>query len=423
MSSAEHLSADNKSVLMVAFHYPPCRGSSGLQRTLKFSRYLRDSGWQPTVLTIAPHAYKDTGDDLLAEVPEDITVVRAFGLDAARHLSLLGRYPDFAATPDRWASWRYAAVPAGRKIIRDIRPQLIWSTFPIATAHQIALNLARRSGLPWIADFRDPMVEGNEYPADRRLREARRRLEQEVFSTATAISVTTGGTQEFYGAQYPDATIEVIANGFDNENFARAEKIAAAGVRQSESDRIELVHSGIIYPLERDPSQLFNAIAELKNEGRVTPEQLRISLRATGNDEHLAPLIRDLGIGDIVRLEPPLDHLEALSEMLHADGVLLLQAANCNNQIPAKLYEYLRAETPILGLTDPEGDTGKLMRSLGLNAIAPLDDKTAIKKSLNRFLHAVRDGTASVADRNTWTQYSREAQSAELAKLFDRTVS
>src|SRR5215510_13823207 len=92
-------------ILMIAFHYPPLRGSSGIQRTLKFSRYLPDYGWQPIILTAKPQAYPQVGEDQLHEIPESVPVIRAFALDTARHLSFRGYYLRRMALPDRWVSW------------------------------------------------------------------------------------------------------------------------------------------------------------------------------------------------------------------------------------------------------------------------------------------------------------------------------
>ena len=155
-------------VLMVAYHFPPLAGSSGIQRTLRFVQHLPALGWQPLVLTADPRAYERTSPDLLPDVPAGTVVRRAFALDTARQLSWKGRYLDALARPDRWMSWRFDGVRQGLQLIREFKPELIWSTYPIPTAHRIGLELHRRSGLPWVADFRDPMAQDG-YPADPRL--------------------------------------------------------------------------------------------------------------------------------------------------------------------------------------------------------------------------------------------------------------
>ena len=103
-------------VLMIAFQFPPFAMSSGVQRTLRFVQHLPAHGWSPIVLSAHPRAYSAVSADLLKEVPPDTVVERAFALDAARHLSIAGRYPGFLARPDRWRSWA-----AGRRT-RGIAP-------------------------------------------------------------------------------------------------------------------------------------------------------------------------------------------------------------------------------------------------------------------------------------------------------------
>src|SRR5262245_14173538 len=102
-----------KRVLMIAYHFPPLAGSSGIQRTLRFVQHLPSFGWDPCVLTAAPLAYERTSNDLLSDVPPNVPLKRAFALDTARHLSIGGRYPGFLALPDRWMTWRFDAVRQG----------------------------------------------------------------------------------------------------------------------------------------------------------------------------------------------------------------------------------------------------------------------------------------------------------------------
>ena len=96
------------SVLMIAYHFPPLSGSSGIQRTLRFVQHLPSLGWQPLVLSADPRSYEQTGVDLMAEIPQGTVVRRPFALDTARHLSVGGRYLGWMARPDRWMSWRFA---------------------------------------------------------------------------------------------------------------------------------------------------------------------------------------------------------------------------------------------------------------------------------------------------------------------------
>ncbi len=413
-----------KSVLMIAFHYPPASYSSGLQRTLKFSRYLEEFGWKPIVLTAHPRAHRATREDQLGDIPEGVVVKRAFALDASRHLKVFGRYPRFSALPDPWASWWLGAVVSGRRLLKKFRPRLIWSTYPIATAHLIADSLRRSSGLPWVADFRDPMVEGD-YPPDERQRRAYESIERRAMDRSCSAVFTTEGARRLYASRYPGVSgrrLAVIPNGFDEESFADAEGLESSR-EQGGGGPLVLLHSGALYPSERDPSSFFAAIARLVREGSISPRTLRVVLRAPGFVDPHRKLIDSLGIGGIVSVEPGLPYRAALREMLDADGLLVLQASNCNHQVPAKLYEYLRARRPVLALTDPAGDTAGELRKAAIGSIVPLDDETRIARAMVEFMDDIRLGRGRVGSDVNIDSHSRRARTEVLAKLFDEVTA
>lgn len=415
----------NKRVLMIAYHYPPMRGSSGIQRTLKFSQYLPQSGWGPVMLSAHPRAYANPGDDQMADIPASVPVTRAFALDTARHLAIGGRYAGFLALPDRWASWCLGAIPAGWRLIRRHRPAVIWSTYPIASAHLIGLVLRRLTGLPWVADLRDPMTDVS-YPSDPRTRRVFQWIERKTIEHCTVAVCTTPGAIKTYETRFPAIPrdrFRLIENAYDEENFAEAERGGAVAAPGAHGGPLTLVHSGIIYPSERDPVPLFQALAALKQQGAVSAASLRVVLRATSHDDYLAGLIAEHGIADLVQLAPHVPYRTALAEMLNADGLLILQATNCNHQVPAKLYEYLRARRPILALTDSDGDTAATLRQAGIDSIAPLDQKDAIIAALPRFLEQVRSGTAPLAPAAVIAAHSRRARTEQLAQLLDQVAA
>ncbi len=411
-----------KRVLMVAFHFPPQSGSSGVQRTLKFAQYLPAHGWQPSVLTAASRAHAQTGDGQLGDIAPGLEVKRAFALDTARHLAFKGRYVGWMALPDRWISWALGAVPAGLGMIRRLRPDVLWSTYPIATAHLIALALHRVSGVPWVADMRDPMLD-DEYPRGRLARKAAAWIEARTVSSCSRLVCTTPGALRTYRARYPQlpaTRFVLIENGYDEENFRDAETVARFA--RAPDAPLVLLHSGIIYPSERDPRPLFAALAALLQDGRVAGVALRVVLRAPVHDDYLRALIAEHGLAAVVEVAPPLPYREALAEMLAADGLLLLQAANCNHQIPAKLYEYLRARRPILALTDSEGDTAQALRLVGIESIGPLDDKDGIVAAMATFLQALAARSAPLPLHETVAAHARSARATQLAALFDEVI-
>ncbi|MYM75845.1 glycosyltransferase [Duganella sp. FT134W] len=407
-----------KRVLMIAYHYPPMRGGSGIHRTLAFTQYLPQLGWQPLVLSVSPNAYPDYSR---ADAVQQVAVHRSFALDTARQLAIAGRYPSLLAQPDRWISWWLSAVPTGLRLIRQYQPQFIWSSYPIATAHLIGLTLHRLTGIPWIADQRDPMID-TDYPPDPRRRRIHRWIEQQAMQRGAAVICTTPGAVRDLSHRFPHADsrrIALIENGYDEVSFVGAE-IAALPAASSPAP-FRLLHSGVIYPSERDPGALFAALARLLAQGDIQPATFRLVLRATGHDAYLQTLIaRHPHLAQIIELAPPLPYHEALAEMLTADGLLLLQAENCNGQIPAKLYEYLRARRPLLGLTHPDGDTAGLLRRAGIHTTARLDCADDIATALRHFLRLCRQRQAPTAPPALIARHSRAARTRELAALLDR---
>lgn len=406
-----------KRVLMIAYHFPPMAGSSGVQRTLRFTQYLPEFGWQPLVLTVHPRAYENTSDDLLAEVPQGTVVRRAFALDTARHLAIGGRYFNRMAQPDRWISWKYAGIRDGMQLIREYRPQAIWSTYPIATAHVIGAELAARSGLPWIADFRDPMAQDG-YPPNPRTWQAFKNIEEKIFDRATLCTFTARSAAELYRQRYPNSTtrIETLENGYDEAAFTAAAANAPTIGQPLNPGHLTLLHSGIVYPEERDPTALLAALARLPEHNRPI-----IRFRAPVHEALLRRLAADHRVEGSVEILPSLPYREALAEMLRADGLLVLQADNCNEQIPAKLYEYLRAGRPILACAEPQGDTARLLAEAGIAAIAPLNDPDRILALLQNFVAAPMQGTQ--AKPAAIAAASRHARTRQLATLLDGIVS
>lgn len=420
-----------KRVLLIAFHFPPLSSSSGLQRPLSLARYLPGDGWEPAVLTASAGAYEAVDPGSVASLPRTLTVARAPALDAARHLAIRGWYPGWLGIPDRWTSWLLGAVPAGLGLIRRFRPDVIWSTYPLATAHLIGLALHRASGLPWVADFRDPMVEqlgGEWFPANARLRGARLWVERRVARHATATTFCTDSARRIYLERHPGRRpgqlAEVIANGFDPEPFAQvAAESPPRPAGTGGSGGLTLVHSGTLYPgPDRDPGAFLTALEALRSRGALPPG-LRVVLRATGFDQTYAPLIERLQLRDVVQLAPPVAYRAALREMLDADGLLLFQGHTSNPAVPAKVYEYLRARRPILALADGAGETAALLSKAGVGRLLPIDDAARIETGLAEFLRNVAAGTEPVLSPAAADEFSRVHRVAEFATLFTRVAA
>jgi glycosyltransferase involved in cell wall biosynthesis len=414
-----------KNVLLIAYHFPPYAGGSGVHRAAKFFEYLPENGWAPYVLTTGTLAYESVGlggtDEKLNSAAQ-ARIMRSGALDAQRHLAVAGRYFKWSAIPDRWTNWVLTAVPVGLATLIRRKINVIVVTFPIATAVLIGLILHRLTGKPLIVDFRDSMTEEG-YPRDPTTRSVWLKIEKAVIKRGARFIFTTESARRMYLNRYPhllSASCVVIPNGYDEEDFAGISDVLLPNPNPSAVRPLHLVHSGLIYPEERDPRAFFRALGRLKVEGVIQAGNLKIELRASGSEDLYRGLLRESDIADIVDLLPSLPHRRALEDIARADCLLLFQAASCNHQIPAKAYEYLRVGRPILALTSKYGDTAALLTALGGTTVVELADENAIYEALPGFLNRVRSGTHPLPEAQRVRNYSRRSQAAALAQCMNQ---
>lgn len=417
----DHSLRIKRNCLLIAFHFPPQAESSGIQRTLSFSKNLYQQDWEPSVLSAHPMAYERKNSSQLSQLPKAMQVKRAWVLDAKRHLGISGRYPQVIALPDRWVSWWLTAVPLGLAMLRNNKTQVIWTTYPIATAHLIGLTLKNLTGKAWVADFRDPMTQ-DDYPKGQLQRSIFRWIERKTIQRCDAAVFTTHSARDAYVKRYSQFAPEkfhVIENGYDEDGFG-VPQVLQDNATKPQSQKVTLLHSGILYEEGRDPSAFFSAIAALRRRGRVGPNTLRIVLRAPGDVEYFNSLISQQEIADMVFVEPPVSYQEALSEMLAADGLLVFQGTPFNTQIPAKIYEYFRARKPIFGLLDPAGETARVLEKAGFFNIADMMSSVDIEQALDVFLTQINNGQIHIATDQLIKSSSRKYRAQQLAQVFDQ---
>ncbi len=411
-----------KNILMVAFHFPPQSGSSGILRTLKFCRYLPDFGWKPTVLTAHPRAYEKTDQGQLAEIPENVTVLRPFALDSKRHLSIRGRHSRLLSLPDPWVWWTIGAVPAAMRHMRQQQTDAIFSTYPIASAQLIGYLLHRLTSKPWIVDLRDSMTEDN-YPVNKTVRKTYLWIERKAAKYASLMIFTAPSAQKMYLQRYPslhpDRTC-VIPNGFDRSDFSG---ISSTNSGADKEYPLHLVHNGLIYPEERDPRPFFAALAELKKSGQISSQKLKVELRASGSESSYQAILNAAQIDDIVTLQPQISYRSSLEECMNADGMLLFQARNCDHQIPAKVYEYFAIGKPILALTSESGDTARLLNEVGGTTMADIADQNNIACQLVDFLNKIYSKQHPVPDPQRAEAFSRRNGAKTLAAHLTRLTA
>lgn len=405
-----------KRILFIAYHFPPILGSSGYLRTLKFTRYLPESGFEPTVLTVRPEAYPEWNEAQNAQIPPGIAVERTFALDAGRHLAFRGRYPQIMGIPDRYGTWIPGAIVAGLGIIRRKKIDAILSTYPIPSAHVIGGALARLTGLPWVADFRDPMYDDVAGPLPLLMR-ARKAIETGAMRRCTRALVCTQGVHDLFVRRYGGAAgrkTHVIPNGFDENDFRELEDVPrAAGAP------VTFIHAGLLQQEDRDPVPFFRGLRHALDRGLIRPGGMVVKLMGTGNNDVFAREIAALRLEDTVKLLPPQPYAKALKEMAASDILLLFQGPSCDPQIPAKLYEYLRIGKPILAVTTAQGETGRAVLSAAAGEIVAWDDPAAIAAKAGEWVGKVEAGSPLPrCARPAAMAYSRQNQARVLAGVL-----
>lgn len=405
---------------MIAFHFPPQAGSSGQLRSLKYCRHLPEFGWQTAVLTPHPRAYERIDEGSLSLIPGNVPVIRSFALDTKKHMGIGGRYLRYLALPDRWVSWILGGIIAGLRAVRLHKVDILYSTFPVMSAAAIGLWLQRLTGLPWVLDLRDPMKQ-DDYPHDPLVRRVWGIIERACVRRVSRVIFTAEATRQMYLDRYPqflkpEACI-LISNGYDEEDFRDLRVAPHEPVPVGRP--LRLVHSGLIYPVERDPRPMFSAVGRLKKMGRLSADKIQIVFRAPGSEDLYRKLLAERDIADLIVLEPHMPYRQALQECADADGLLLFQAADCDKQIPAKAYEYLRIGKPILALTTHTGDTAALLREVGGATIVNLASEDEIYEGLSKFVDALLTGTHPLPDSDKIRRYTRKAQASQLANVLD----
>lgn len=405
-------------VLMIAYHFPPIQGSSGVHRTVQFARHLPSFGWTPLIVTVHPRAYPSVGDESWAKLPEETIVERAFALDSAKHLAVKGRYLGVTAIPDRWVSWWPSGVAACLRLIKQYRPQVIWSTFPVATAHLIGLTVHRLTGLPWVADFRDPMVQEGQ-PASRLNRSVYQSLERAVIRHASCCTLVTHSTLEDYRRRYPEknpSSWQVIENGYDESLFAPFAHLSDAVKERIVGQPIRMLHSGLLYGTGRNPLPFLQAIKALTEKDGINIE---VVFRGSGNEVEVGEQVKRLNLAHVVKLLPPIAYDEAIREMLEADVLLVFQGAVFNKQIPAKIYEYIRAGRPILAMTDKSGETAKMLRKWNGTYLSDSDSQQSIKCALQNIFIDIKKNKNISRNQMEVKNLSRHGRTEHLKDVFN----
>ena len=425
-----------REVLFVAFFFPPL-GGGGVQRSLKFVRYLPAHGWQPRVLA-AEADYWMRDEALLAEVPPG-TPVRRVAFGGRRLIAMGGRggtrshavtrflrsLSRLVLVPDAYVGWSRRAARVAQVEIAGHPCALLFTTSSPDSAHLLGRTVKRATGIPWVADFRDPWTGRLSYapptPLHHRLHLA---LERSCLREADAVVVTTPETRDDFLARHGDldpAKFCVIPNGFDEDDFTAASAAQAAGAGAwIPSNGFPVLHAGQLN-LDRPLAPFLAGLRLFRERAPGDTRGAMTYLLGPCYDSHREE-VKAAGLADVVHFLPGRTHREAVAAMLSARVLLLLEQDSDRGRLvlPGKAFEYLRAGRPILAVVPRGGAAARFVRETGAGIAVDPSNPTEIAEALARLLHGEAWPSPPVASA---APYERRVLTAELAALFDAVLA
>ena len=413
--------------LFVAYYFPPM-GLSGVQRTLKFARYLSHYGWSPTVLTVGPTGYFAFDPTLLKEVEEaEIKVIRTGSFDPNRMFKGKGpvRMPsermrkflqflgDLFFIPDTKIGWKRKAVKAGSEFLKNNPCDAIIATAPPQTDFLIGLALKKKFKIPLVLDYRDAWLDYPfKYFPTPYHRWRHQRLEKKLVRGCDRIIVTHRRVKETLVKRYPFLTyhdVTIVSQGYDRSDFNFPPAESVSSVR-----KLKITHSGTFYG-GRSPAVLIQAVHRvLKDSPQLRG---RIEVNFVGNTRREDQnLVRKLGLQNEINFLGYLEHHVSSKHLVEAD--VLWFVLDNDFQSPGKLYEYFGAKKPILASV-VDGYMKQLLIESKAAFCVPLNDRAAHEQALLDLLKLFEERRLPKPSDEFVDRFDRRMLTGELAKVLE----
>jgi len=444
-----------KRVLFVSYYYPPIGGVGG-QRVVRFAKYLPEQGWEATVLAAEPNEFFSSSDSIPVEPPEE-RVVRSAVLEPNRlanailssrkepsiqnelpitekgtlnvralreefrelPLSLRAKLRAWLFIPDDRIGWIPEATRDGLGILHKASFDCIVSTSAPYTAHLVALRLARRTGLPWIADFRDPWSSNTFlfFPTELH-QKAQAWLERIVVERCDCVLTCSEGFREDFWQRYPSLQRDkfaVITNGFDPADFPEPVP--------EPYPCFTIAYVGDFY----GPQTPIFFLLGLRQLIDRRPEAARsVQVLFVGSFEsRVRPLVEALGLSETVQFLGFLSHERAIDVLRRSHALLLVLGTKRGGEriYPAKAFEYLAACKPILGLA-PEGLMRDLLKEAGVAFLVNPTSEEAISKAIERLFLAYQAGELpDFIEPANLSRFNGRSLAKELAMVLEKTLT
>lgn len=423
-----------KKVLIITYYWPPA-GGPGVQRWLKFVKYLRDFDIEPVVYKPSNPDYPIQDPSFLKEVPNGITIVeqkifepyflaRFFSkkntsaissgiIPADGKQSLLQKLLLYIRgnffIPDARKSWVKPSVKFLSEFIQNNKIDTIITTGPPHSVHLIGLKLSKRFRIKWVADFRDPWTQIG-YHKKLKLTESselkHQNLEQKVLDAASHIITTSFTTKEEFGKQ-TQTPVTVITNGYD-KHYTTGEEV---------DTMFSISHIGSLLS-GRDPENLWQVLGELSRENLSFKKDLELKLVGAISEEVLAAIKKE-GLTDNLKVIGYVPHSEAVSIQKRSQVLLLIEinSPDTSGIIPGKLFEYMAARRPILALGPEKWDVERILNETGSGNYFNYFEKDELKHRILAYYELYLKNQLCSESRNI-ENYSRRNLTAKLAQLL-----
>lgn len=427
-------------LLLVSYLFPPYAGIGAL-RTGKLAKFLTERGWDVRALAADTHEAKSLPLEIPADhvrhtgwfevdhaldrfvpawyrrkpaVPAGAAAEPAAtgasaesGGESRLRAALRRAYVEMVRWPDNRIGWLPEAVRAGREMMRDWRPDLIYASAPPFTSLIVADRLSRETGVPWVAELRDLWLDHPYYSYSRPRRLVEQVWERRVLGRADGLVTVSRPWAERLRRKY-GKPIALIMNGYVLEDFPELPP-----AEPSREGPLRIVYTGHIYEGYRDPSPLFEAIAGLG------PLRDKVVCEFVGtSNEALMPLARRHGVEDRVLVRPPIPYRDSLRLQMQADVLLHLQWNDPREEgtISGKLFEYVAARRPVLGLGYDAGSVAAILRDQGAGIVR--NDAPGIRAALEGWIAAKEAGGIEPLPESAAAGLSRADQYAELERFL-----
>ncbi len=433
-----------KRVLIITYYWVPS-GGSGVQRFLKFTKYLREFGWEPVIYTVENGEYPVIDHSLEKDVPENLTVIRQpiwepysfykrfVGQKQSERMNPAffteKKKPKFTEKfsiwlrgnffiPDARMFWIKPSVKYLKKYLKENKTDAIISTGPPHSAHRIAYHLHRELQTPWLADFRDPWTQIDFYHelmltqwADKK----HHRQEKEVLQQADAVTVI-GETMKDEFKKTVDRQIEVIMNGYDEDDL----QVQDTGSKTMDK-KFSIVHIGTMVKA-RNPVVLWKALSELVKENKEFAGDLEIKLIGKV-DVNARENIAAEGLNPFLTIIDYLPHDEVIRKQQEAQLLLLMvnNTPTSKGIVTGKMFEYLASQRPILCIGPYNGDAAKILLECKAGVVNDYTDVPSLKKHLLNFYTQYKNGTLKVESRG-YEKYSRKNLTGQLAAVLNKIM-